>query len=146
MVDGQVAHTPTSYHKYYHLTNFFVTSLVTYSPSLCTCLSTITSMTSAISPTTYLYYCHHSHQHQYSFYSPTMSLTSFVSSLEIFHWQNQKSLHHQLMINQRSDFGSLPARVPVQLLVPPPHEQHPALVRHLANLVDQRTQQNGNHI
>ena len=67
MVDGQVAHTPTSYHKDYHPTmplNFFVTSLVTSSPTLCTCLYTITSMTSVISPTTYLYYCHHSHQHQ----------------------------------------------------------------------------------
>ena len=93
MVDGQVVHTPTSNHKYYHPTmplNFFVTSLVTSSPSLCTCLSTITSMTSVISPTTYLYYCHHSHQHQYSFYSPTMSLTSSVSSLEKFQWKNHK--------------------------------------------------------
>ncbi len=118
MVDGQVAHTPTSYHKYYHPTmplNFFVTSLVTSSPTLCTCLSTITSMTSVISPITYLYYCHHSHQHQYSFYSPTMSLTSSVSSLEKFQWKNHKVVCFYQPISKannirpkRSDVGSLP--------------------------------------
>ena len=94
MVDGQVAHTPTSYHKYYHPTmplNFFVNSLATSSPTLGTCLSAITDNDIRHLPNNlYLYHCHHSHQHQYSCYSPTMSLTSFVSSLEIFQWQNQK--------------------------------------------------------
>ena len=72
-------------------------------------------MTSVISPTTYLYYCHHSHQHQYSFYSPTMSLTSSVSSLEKFQWKNHKVVCFYQPISKatnirpkRSDVGSLP--------------------------------------
>ena len=43
-----------------------------------------------------------------------MSLTSLVRCLEIFQWQKQKV---ECLINQRSDFGTPLARVPVQMLV-----------------------------
>ena len=120
MVDGQVAaHTPNSYHKYYHPTmplNFFVTS----SPTLCTCLSAITSMTSVISPTTSTFTIVITATNTNTHSTPQLCLW-LPWRCSMFNVKIKKSL---VFINLRSDVGRLPAKVPVQLLVPPPPEQH----------------------
>ena len=82
----------------------------------------MTSVTSITSHHIYLQHCHHSHQHLILILLP-IHVWYFLGELpgDISMAKFKKIT---CFINRKSAFGILPAKVPVQLLVLPPPEQH----------------------